>query len=185
MHLFGLHTLQYTFRYKQYSDVLEQIIPHAFPQLASIAAQLLAQPITGTSQGVPTVLHYIFKSYQTSIQLRLSAHQQSAESLVPWGRLLFQMINTQIPKDAVPEDEEEREKCEWWKAKKWAFATLGRLFHRYGLFIPDFSVSIDLKWQLWQSYADARSHEERLWHFRPAFCNTVCSRNLQDLSAPS
>ncbi|KIK50551.1 hypothetical protein GYMLUDRAFT_78463 [Collybiopsis luxurians FD-317 M1] len=28
------------------------------------------------------------------------------------------------------EDEEEREKSEWWIAKKWAYATLGSLFHR-------------------------------------------------------
>lgn len=62
--------------------------------------------------------------------IRLSQHQQSPESLVPWGRLLFQMVNLQIPPEVVPVDEEERERSEWWKAKKWAYATLGRLFHR-------------------------------------------------------
>jgi hypothetical protein len=76
------------------------------------------------------MLHYIFKSYRTSTMVRLSPHQQSAESLVPWGRLLFQMVKLQIPATSVPADEEERERSEWWKAKKWAFATLGRLFHR-------------------------------------------------------
>ena len=39
---------------------------------------------------------------------------------------------SQIPPDAVPEDEEERERSEWWKAKKWAYGILGRLFHRFG-----------------------------------------------------
>jgi hypothetical protein len=78
------------------------------------------------------MLHLILKSYKTSLVIHLSKHQQSAESLVPWGRLLFQLVNLQIPKEAVPEDEEERERSEWWKAKKWAYATLGRLFHRFG-----------------------------------------------------
>jgi len=77
------------------------------------------------------MLHLILKAYKTSIAVNLSQHQQSAESLVPWGRLLFQVVNLQLPKEAVPEDEEERERSEWWKAKKWAYNTLGRLFHRY------------------------------------------------------
>ena len=28
--------------------------------------------------------------------------------------------------------ESERERSEWWKAKKWAYGTLGRLFNRFG-----------------------------------------------------
>ena len=32
----------------------------------------------------------------------------------------------------VPEDEDDRERSEWWKAKKWAYKILGRLFHRFG-----------------------------------------------------
>lgn len=78
------------------------------------------------------MLHLILKTYRTTTVLQLSTHQQSAESLVPWGRLLFQVVNLQIPKEAVPDDEEERERCEWWKAKKWAYGILGRLFHRFG-----------------------------------------------------
>ncbi|KAG2092263.1 armadillo-type protein [Suillus cothurnatus] len=37
-----------------------------------------------------------------------------------------------VPIEGVPTDEENREKCEWWKAKKWAYGILGRLFHRFG-----------------------------------------------------
>lgn len=77
------------------------------------------------------MLHLILKTYRTSIVVNLSKHQQSKESLVPWGQLLFAIVNLQIPKDAVPEDEEDRERSEWWKAKKWSYAILGRLFHRY------------------------------------------------------
>lgn len=55
---------------------------------------------------------------------------------MPWGRLLFQVLNLRIPVDAVPADEEERERSEWWKTKKWACGILGRLFHRYSIHFP-------------------------------------------------
>jgi hypothetical protein len=109
---------------------MPQIVEQLFPTLVSIATNMATAPPT-TSLEIPTMLHLILKSYKTSLVIHLSKHQQGAESLVPWGRLLFQLVNLQIPKEAVPEDEEERERSEWWKAKKWAYATLGRLFHRY------------------------------------------------------
>ncbi|KAG2125273.1 hypothetical protein BD769DRAFT_1465619 [Suillus cothurnatus] len=31
--------------------------------------------------------------------------------------------------EGVPTDQEDQEKYEWWKAKKWAYGILGRLFH--------------------------------------------------------
>ncbi|KAH8109328.1 ARM repeat-containing protein [Phellopilus nigrolimitatus] len=120
------------FRYRQNSDVLEKVVNETFPQLVTIGLQLLATPPSGPSQDAPTILHYILKTYRGSIILQLSKHQQNVESIVPWGRLLFQIVNLQIPNNAVPENEEDREKCEWWKAKKWAYSVLGRLFHRYG-----------------------------------------------------
>lgn len=112
--------------------MLPRIVDETFPQLVNIGLQILAAPPSGPSQDAPTILHYILKTYRNSIVLALSKHQQSAESIVPWGRLLFQVINLHVPAEGVPEDEDEREKCEWWKAKKWAFSVLGRLFHRYG-----------------------------------------------------
>jgi hypothetical protein len=89
------------------------------------------QPPTA-SQEIPTMLHLILKTYKSSITVSLSKHQQSPESLVPWGKLFFTVVNLQIPANAVPEDEDERERSEWWITKKWAYAILGRLFHRFG-----------------------------------------------------
>ena len=103
-----------------------------FPQLVTIGTQLLSTPPSGASQDIPTILHYILKAYRGSIILNLSKHQQSHDSIVHWGSLFFQVVNIQIPNEAVPEDEDERERSEWWKAKKWAYSVLGRLFHRYG-----------------------------------------------------
>lgn len=95
---------------------------------------MLQQPLTA-SQDIPSMLHLILKAYRTTIVINLSPHQQSAESLVPWGQLLFGVVNLRLPKEILPEDVEEREKSEWWKAKKWAYAVLGRLFHRCAAFI--------------------------------------------------
>lgn len=105
------------------------------PTLASIATQMLQTP-PSASQEIPTMLHLILKAYKTSIVVNLSRHQQSSESLVPWGQLLFAVVNLQLPKEAVPEDEEERERSEWWKTKKWAYGILFRLFHRYIVVLP-------------------------------------------------
>ncbi|EJC98943.1 ARM repeat-containing protein [Fomitiporia mediterranea MF3/22] len=120
------------YRYRQGSETLEKVVNETFPQLVNIGLQLLATPPSGPSQDVPTILHFILKTYRGSIILQLSKHQQGHDSIVPWGRLLFQIVNLQVPNEGVPENEDDREKCEWWKAKKWAYSVLGRLFHRYG-----------------------------------------------------
>ncbi|KAH7924546.1 ARM repeat-containing protein [Leucogyrophana mollusca] len=119
------------FRFRQNQDMMAGVVEQLLPTLATIAAGMLNTP-PSESQEIPTMLHLILKTYKTSIIVNLSAHQQSAESLVPWGRLLFQVVNLPIPSEAVPADEEDRERCEWWKAKKWAYGILGRLFHRFG-----------------------------------------------------
>ncbi|KAJ7696679.1 armadillo-type protein [Mycena rosella] len=119
------------FRFRQKADILPSLIASLFPTLVGIATQMLQTPPSAATE-IPTMLHLILKTYKTSIVVHLSPHQQSAESLVPWGQLLFGVVNLQIPKDAVPEDEEERERSEWWAAKKWAYGILGRLFHRFG-----------------------------------------------------
>ncbi|KAF8500772.1 armadillo-type protein [Russula emetica] len=120
------------FRFRQNNDILTAVIEQTFGTLVTLATNMLNSPPAGAEQEIPVILHLILKSYKHSIVLNLSRHQQSAESLVPWGRLLFQVLNLRIPADAVPADEEERERSEWWKAKKWACGILGRLFHRFG-----------------------------------------------------
>jgi hypothetical protein len=72
------------------------------------------------------------KIYKSTLVSSLSPHQQSNESIIPWGRLLFSVVNIRIPFDAQPANESERELTEWWKAKKWAYGTLARLFHKFG-----------------------------------------------------
>lgn len=109
------------------------IIEQTFTTLVTLGTNLLNSPPAGAEQEIPAILHLILKTYKHSIVLNLSRHQQSPESLVPWGQLLFLVLNLRIPVDAVPADEEERERSEWWKTKKWACGILGRLFHRYSI----------------------------------------------------
>jgi hypothetical protein len=130
--VFGLAAHADVYSFRQDHTLLDNVVSDLFPTLVNIATQMASTPPADAPAEVPAMLHYILKAYRTSTMLRLSPHQQSADSLVPWGRLLFQLVNLQIPASAVPADEGAREKSEWWKAKKWAFATLGRLFHRYG-----------------------------------------------------
>ena len=126
------HHLSFFQRFRQKSDILPAIVADLFPTLVSVATQMIQTP-PSSSQEIPTMLHLILKTYRTSIIINLSDHQQSSESLVPWCQLFFGVVNIRLPKDCVPVDEDERQKCEWWKAKKWAYANLGRLFHRFGL----------------------------------------------------
>jgi hypothetical protein len=124
-----IHDKTIWIRFNQDGTVLHGVVQELFPTLVTIATQMLSTP-PSTSQDIPTMLHLILKTYKHSLTSRLSAHQQSAESLVPWGRLFFSVVQLQIPAEAVPTDEDDREMSEWWKAKKWAYGTLCRLFHR-------------------------------------------------------
>ncbi|KAH6912647.1 armadillo-type protein [Coprinopsis sp. MPI-PUGE-AT-0042] len=123
------------FKFRQKNDILPKIIESLFPTLVNIATQMVQQPANG-SQEIPTMLHLILKTYKHSITVNLSSHQQAAASLVPWGQLLFTVVNLPLPDSALgltaPYDEEDKERSEWWKTKKWAYAILGRLFHRFG-----------------------------------------------------
>jgi len=122
------------FRFRQKADILPNLVVELFPTLVNIAIQLVSAP-PGTDQDVPAILHLILKTYKTSIGTRLSQHQQSPESIVPWGQLLFKVVNLHVPDHAVPADEDDRQVCEWWKTKKWAYTTLGRLFRQH-VFLP-------------------------------------------------
>ncbi|KIK35034.1 hypothetical protein CY34DRAFT_68083, partial [Suillus luteus UH-Slu-Lm8-n1] len=109
-------------RFRQKADVLPGIIATLFPTLVTIADGMLnTSPSQPASQEIPAMLHLILKTYKTANIVNLSPHQQSSESLVPWERLLFRVVGMALLAEGVPTDEEDREGCEWWKAKKWAY----------------------------------------------------------------
>ena len=160
------------------------VIEQTFGILVTLATNLLNTPPAGAEQEIPVILHLILKSYKHSIVLNLSRHQQSPESLVPWGRLLFQVLNLRLPADAVPADEEERERSEWWKAKKWSCGILGRLFFRYGVYYryhiscSRMEVQLLMFTQVRQSFSAAQPIARRIRGVRRSLCKSICARDL-------
>lgn len=109
---------------------MPQIAEKAFPTLVELGTTISANLTPDNAD----CLHLILKTYRASTQSSLSPHQQSSASIVAWGRLLFAVVNIQLPASTptLPGTPEDWQKSEWWKAKKWAFNTLDRLFERYG-----------------------------------------------------
>lgn len=56
------------------------------------------------------------------------------ESSRDWCQLFMSIIDKTPPACAMSDDLDERESNPWWKAKKWAYSSLLRLFSRYALF---------------------------------------------------
>ncbi len=105
-----------------------QIIKGTFPQLEKIGSGLLEVD----SKDAHEMLKLVAKIYYRSIQTDLSKIQQDRTWLVSWGNFFIKTILLQPPASAMPEDVDEREKAPLWKAKKWSYRTLNRLFSRYG-----------------------------------------------------
>jgi hypothetical protein len=86
------------FRFRQKADVLPNIIATLFPTLVTIADGMLNTcPSQPASQEIPAMLHLILKTYKTAIIVNLFPHQQSPESLIPWGRPLFRVVGWLSP----------------------------------------------------------------------------------------
>ncbi|KAG0343672.1 hypothetical protein BG004_005100 [Podila humilis] len=107
---------------------LDEIIGTFFPAIQQIGAGLIAANNVEAAE----MLKIIFKCYHHTIQIDLSELQRDNSSLVPWGTLFIQMIEKPISSDGLPTDLEELEKHPWWKAKRWAYQCLNRLYTRYG-----------------------------------------------------
>ena len=53
------------------------------------------------------------------------------DQMVQWCTLFLTVVGKDPPEHSLGEDLDEREKSHFWKAKKWAYANLNRLFIRY------------------------------------------------------
>ncbi|KAG0361643.1 hypothetical protein BG005_007650 [Podila minutissima] len=128
----GLLALKETTRVYKFKvsdrEPLDEIIGTFFPAIQQIGAGL----INANNVEAAEMLKIIFKCYHHTIQIDLSERQRDSASLVPWGTLFIQMIEKPIPTEGLPADLEELEKHPWWKAKRWAYQCLNRLYTRYG-----------------------------------------------------
>jgi hypothetical protein len=113
------------FRYRNDPQNMITIMQRTLPLLLQIGQHLLENPSTPEAA---EYLHLIFKVYKNSILNELLPTHSAADSILPWGKLLLGMAALQVPN--IEPEEDERERSEAWKAKKWAFASLNILFTR-------------------------------------------------------
>ncbi|KAI8618818.1 armadillo-type protein [Chytriomyces sp. MP71] len=107
---------------------LNEIVTSCFTGLQGIAVTLLPE----TSPEAGAMLRMIIKIYLKSISRELSPALQQSASLVPWGTLFVNIIEKDLSflNEKFP-NEEEREKQQWWKVKKWSFRSLHMFLVRY------------------------------------------------------
>ncbi|KAF9361062.1 hypothetical protein BGX26_006150 [Mortierella sp. AD094] len=117
----------YKFKIEEREPV-DEIIATFFPAIQQIGAGLISTNNVEAAE----MLKIIFKCYHYTIQIDLSERQRDSASLIPWGTLFLQMIEKPVPTEGLPTDLEELEKHPWWKAKRWAYQCLNRLYTRYG-----------------------------------------------------
>ncbi|KAI0261090.1 hypothetical protein BGY98DRAFT_1192780 [Russula aff. rugulosa BPL654] len=101
-------------RFRWNSNILAAVIKQTFRTLVTLATNLLNSPPAGAELAIPVILHLI-ELILIDCTGFIDASTERGES-----------------PDIVPTDEEERERSEWWKAKKWVCWILVRLFHRFG-----------------------------------------------------
>jgi hypothetical protein len=109
-------------------EPLNEALQTGLPLLLRIADGLLASD----NEEAGDMLRLVLKIYFRSIQISLSKCQRESASTEAWIGLFLRTIDKEIPLESLPEDEAERERHPWWKAKKWAYANLNKLFCKYG-----------------------------------------------------
>lgn len=118
----------YRFKQGEERGVFDKIVAMCFPQLLTMANRLNSE----TSIEAGEMLRAIMKAFKHAIYFDLPAHLRQHENTVGWCTLFLHVVTRDPPPSAMPEDLDERETNHWWKAKKWAYANLNRLFVRYG-----------------------------------------------------
>lgn len=138
-----------TYRYRAGEERanLDKVVVVSFPTVLGIGNKLVNE----TSLEAGEMLRLVVKCYKHAIYYALPQPLQSHQATVDWCTLFLTVISKPPPECAMDDDTDERERNHWWKARKWSYANLNRLFVRYGnpsgLFTPqekeygDFSKS--------------------------------------------
>lgn len=106
----------------------EKIVSLCFPQLLDMGNRLVNEESIEAGE----MLRAIMKSAKHAIYFELPHHLRDQQTTVAWCTLFLHVIAKTPPASSLNEDLDERESNHWWKAKKWAYANLNRLFIRYG-----------------------------------------------------
>ncbi|KAF4512653.1 hypothetical protein G6O67_000006 [Ophiocordyceps sinensis] len=120
------------FRYKSTENQdrlhFDSIVETSFPRLMAICNELVNQE----SDEAGEMLHLALKAYKHATWLELSPYLQQREVNIAWCTVFLQTVSKTAPASSMQGDQFDREKHHWWKAKKWAYFNLNRLFIRHG-----------------------------------------------------
>ncbi|KAK4143566.1 armadillo-type protein [Dichotomopilus funicola] len=121
-----------TYRFKA-SDTdsrahFDKIIEASFPRLLVICNELVNQE----SDEAGEMLHIALKCYKHATWVELCEFLRQNSVNLAWCTVFLQTVSKPIPASAMQGDPLERERHHWWKAKKWAYFNLNRLYIRHG-----------------------------------------------------
>ncbi|KAI9743827.1 MAG: hypothetical protein M1818_002561 [Claussenomyces sp. TS43310] len=118
------------FRYKSGENRadFDKIVEATFPRLLIIGTGLVNE----TSDDAGEMLHITLKAFKHATFFDLAPGLRDQQTTIGWCSLFLQTIAKEAPPNSLPDDLVDRESNHWWKAKKWAYYNLNRLFVRYG-----------------------------------------------------
>lgn len=119
------------FRWRDDDNMMAPLCESALPVVLNIVRSVMASS-SSSSPEAGSLVYLVVKIYKTSINTDLTPYHQAEENIIPWGQVLLQIVQKEVDADQLPSDEEERQTCPWWKAKKWAYFSLNKLFSRFG-----------------------------------------------------
>jgi hypothetical protein len=130
--LSALNQLVRVFRWRQSTKraPLTKVIKTCFPRINSIVAELIKFDAGDANVGF--MVKTIMKTFFASVQYDLPKVLQDQNMLFSWCSVLVQMIEKPLNGISADMDQDDLRQNIWWKAKKWAYQGLHRLFHRYG-----------------------------------------------------
>ncbi|KAI0600738.1 importin-beta domain-containing protein [Biscogniauxia sp. FL1348] len=133
--LAGLQCLLVTcraYRFKGAQDdgrvEFDKIVEASFPRLQQVCNELVNQE----SDEAGEMLHIALKAYKHATWLELSSFLKQHEVNIGWCTIFLHTVSKSIPASAMADDIDDRERHHWWKAKKWAYFNLNRLWIRHG-----------------------------------------------------
>jgi hypothetical protein len=123
----------YRFKSGDVRGDFDQVVSVTFPLLLNIGSRLVGE----TSLDAGEILRTVMKAYKHAIYFELPVPLREHPVMVGWCTLFLNLVQKDPPPSSLPEDLDERESNHWWKAKKWAYANLNRLFVRHALLMLD------------------------------------------------
>jgi len=116
----------YRFKGTEARAEFDKVVEMTFPLLLNIGNS----SVNDNSLEAGEILRTVLKAYKHSVYFELPTPLRNHQVMVGWCTLFTNVVAKDPPPSALTEEAEEREKNHWWKAKKWSYANLNRLFIR-------------------------------------------------------